>query len=243
MVDESTSGSGGANTGGSGEPGGSIVGDIPFYSGRNSDTGSEHAGGNASDDPAIDTGQRIDGIRVAQPAGGNAPTGNTAGNDADESAPYGRRADGSPRAKPGRKASGSGTARTASPRASGPSKKNSTGIKGLEKLLFSMHAMVAIKTKAPELIIDAKEAELLAQAISDVQDHYGFEVSPETAVWVNLVTALGSVYGPRAISIYSRVKKEKAASERKEKPQTTVDLNANSVASSFLDIPGLHIPA
>lgn len=77
--------------------------------------------------------------------------------------------------------------------------------------------MGAAALKMPELAIDKQEAELLGSAIQAVQDHYNFDVSEEVTLWVNLVTAAVAVYGPRAVAIIARKKKE--AGDKGEKEQ------------------------
>jgi hypothetical protein len=75
--------------------------------------------------------------------------------------------------------------------------------------------MGAAALKAPELVIDKQEAELLGSAIQAVQEHYNFDVSEEVTLWVNLVSAAIAVYGPRAVAIIARKKKE-IGSEKKD---------------------------
>lgn len=78
-----------------------------------------------------------------------------------------------------------------------------------------MHAVAAASLKIPELEIDNKEAEQLAKAIGDVSAHYGFELSPKTKAWIELVWCSGVIYGTRIVAYNMRVKKE--AQDRKGK--------------------------
>lgn len=206
--------------------------DNPVPSGSPTGTGERNAQPNAV---GTESGTS-DGVRIVDPgndSGGNAPGGD---------APYGYTADGRPRAKPGRKP-GSGTA---GPRtASAPSGRTKTAAKstdGLERLLYSVHMMAAAKF-APELAIDKPEAQMLARAITDVQEHYGFDVGPEATLWINLVTALGTVYGPRAVAITMRRRKQKK--ESGPQPQTQQKTASKEQAQPDpawkpIIIPGMH---
>lgn len=219
--------------------------------------GNDNAGNGSVAESSIGTGdeqQRVErtigGVKVVNLGGvESGDTGTDDGNNGDESgsgndrpsfAPFGIRADGSPAKKRGRKpGSGNGPGR---PRSTGTaSKKNSGGINGLEKLLFSLHAMAALKMQTPEMMIDQKESELLANAITAVQQHYGFDVSEEAAIWINLATALGSVYGPRVYTIVSKRKKEKA--EKAPVIQRPKDVPGTAAPAGGLPpgyIPGMH---
>src|SRR5690606_32627743 len=136
----------------------------------------------------------IAGVRAVDPGTADADAGR-----------YGFKADGTPRGKPGRKP-GPNSKRTGT----GPGKskaQSNQGVNGLEKLLYSLHMMAAAATKTPELELDKQESAMLASAISDVQSHYNFDVSEEVTIWVNLITALGAIYGPRVVVIYGRKQK------------------------------------
>jgi hypothetical protein len=81
---------------------------------------------------------------------------------------------------------------------------------------------------------------MLAQAVSDVQAHYNFDVSPETTLWANLVMAMGAVYGPRIMLVYSRKQKEKQA---KPRPMATVSpIKPDDKNGATFNIPGMHDP-
>lgn len=95
--------------------------------------------------------------------------------------------------------------------------------------------MAAAALKTPELVIDKQEAEMLAGAINAVQEHYNFDVSEEVTLWVNLVTAAVAVYGPRAVTIIARKKKELANSDRKESVITAPRKGKSDPAQEFED--------
>lgn len=92
--------------------------------------------------------------------------------------------------------------------------------------------MAAATIGAPELVIDEKEANKLAVAIQNVQDFYSFKTSAEIMLWVNFVGALGAVYGPRAVAIYSRKHKSKDKKEPEDKPEINI----------AMPIEGVNIP-
>lgn len=193
------------------------------YSGNVGGNNEAGTGGDATDDG------RIAGLGAVDP---NAiGTGEPAGQ-------YGFRKDGSPAAKRGRKPGGGGNGTRASGSAKSAAKDNQS-VKGLEKLLVSLHMMAAAATKTPELAIDNSEAAMMASAISAVQSHYDFDVSAEVTIWVNLITATAAVYGPRAVTIYNRKKKER---EKKRPLASVSSISENNGAPTF-DIPGMHSPA
>lgn len=114
------------------------------------------------------------------------------------SATSGTNLDGTPRKRRGRKP-GSGNA---------SKKAAALDISGVEKILFSAHMMLAHATGMDELSIDQSEANQLASAVSNVARHYAVEASQVTLDWVNLVMALGMIYGTRGIAIRNNRKKK-----------------------------------
>lgn len=81
--------------------------------------------------------------------------------------------------------------------------------KDLTAVLLSLHLMVSTVTRIEELELSAEEAEQLAVAISRVNELYDGYVIPEKAMaWINLVMAMGTVYGPRMIAYNIRRKRE-----------------------------------
>lgn len=85
-------------------------------------------------------------------------------------------------------------------------------INGLEFLLLSTHTMMAAMMKTPELELDKEEAHQLAQASANVARHYDISATEKTIDWIALFMALGTVYGPRMVTIgLSRKKKPDAA--------------------------------
>lgn len=89
-------------------------------------------------------------------------------------------------------------------------------VSGVEKLLFSIHAMGASFLKTPELMIDQSEAALLAGAVVEVSKHYEIlgGVSDKAVAWVNLAQCVGMIYGPRVVAL-----KMRKAGDRQESGQ------------------------
>lgn len=213
-----TNGLGTASNGSSGEsPDPGISGGIGGAS-DNANTGSD---GNSP--------QRIAGLNVADP--GLAGNADESGDRSEYTGGFNK--DGSPTRKRGRKPGGgsapkSGTARK--------SNADNSSVKGLEKLIYSLHMMAAAATKTPELALDNQEASMMASAISAVQNHYDFDVSEEVTIWVNLITASAAIYGPRAIVIYNRKKKE----QLQKRPSATVTNLHKENVNVPPGIPGMH---
>jgi hypothetical protein len=89
-------------------------------------------------------------------------------------------------------------------------------INGVEKILFSIHTVVAAFTGIPELEIEEKEAKELSAAIAAVSAEYSFILDPKTAAWIELTRVCGVIYGPRAVSIWLRTQTEKKNTPQKQ---------------------------
>ncbi len=177
-----------------------------------SDSGSETATVNPAD-AARELRERVANLRGtghAEPGPANDP-----------GAPFGRHADGTPRKR-----------RPYSPRGTGAktaTEKSTVSVRGIEKLLYSIHQMGAAMLSAPELELDEKESRDLANAIRDVQEHYSVSISPKAEAWANLAVVAVGLYGTRAVAIASRVSGERAErrkkkTEEKEAAKTDGDL-------------------
>lgn len=91
-------------------------------------------------------------------------------------------------------------------------------ITGIEKLLYSVHAMLAGFTNIPELNIDEKEAALLGASITEVSRHYNAVIDPKYLAWGALIGSLGTVYGTRYGAYRARTTAEKMS------PQHSADV-------------------
>ena len=75
---------------------------------------------------------------------------------------------------------------------------------GWDKIFFSSHLMLATLLSVPELELTQAESETLADAVKQVTSFYDFEASEKAIAWTNLMTALGTIYGPRIVVIIRR---------------------------------------
>lgn len=82
-------------------------------------------------------------------------------------------------------------------------------INGVEKILFSIHTVLAAVVDTAEIAIDEKEAKDLAAAIAGVTNEYLIVMSPKTAAWVELGRVCGIIYGPRAVNVWLEAKHRK----------------------------------
>lgn len=123
--------------------------------------------------------------------------------------PAKRNADGSYTRKRGRKA-GSQSSGAGAPKKT-PDLKAS--IDSLAKTLVVVHMGIANITGTPELVIDADESKLLANATANLLEQFDLKPDPKIQAVIGLVMAAGTVYGPRAYMI--RVRKLQETQEKK----------------------------
>lgn len=83
----------------------------------------------------------------------------------------------------------------------GRPKKETRSLEGVEKLLVSIHFMLATTTGLEDLSIDQSEAHILADALATLADHYKIKLDGKTGALMGFVYAIGAVYGPRAVTI------------------------------------------
>lgn len=104
--------------------------------------------------------------------------------------------------------------------------KSAVNINGIEKILYSIHAVLAGITKVPELELDEREAKDIANAIAGVSEQYMLTIDPKKAAWIDLARVVGVVYGPRGVSYYMRKKAEAAARPQPQTPgrQAPIDV-------------------
>jgi len=130
--------------------------------------------------------------------GGNGNSGSGAGGDA----PFGYTASGRIRKRP----VGSGKRQTSRPKSSLSVAPN---VEALTGVLFNVHLALAHVAKTPELMIDPKEAKMLADASAALMSEYGTEIDPRAFAWGNFIAATGAVYGPRVLAIMARKQQER----------------------------------
>lgn len=120
---------------------------------------------------------------------------------------------------------GPGTARTGKRKYTKRKQQNAgqeapLNINGVEKILYSLHAFASIAV--PELAIDEGEAKKLAKAIEGVTNEYKVTLDPKVAAYIDLATVCGIIYGPRAVALYMRKKKEAPVQNQPPRPSATV---------------------
>ena len=160
----------------------------------------------------------LHGYTVFEPAAASG-NGNDVGNGSAGSQPGKRKRGRPPGSRNGNSGNGNGSANTSA------KKKATVDISGLEKLLFSTHAMLAGLTKTPEFCIDQSEAKMLAEGAANVARHYNVIVNEKTQDWANLIMCLGAVYGTRFVAISTR-KKSKA---KKPGEDNVVDMEGQPI--------------
>jgi hypothetical protein len=83
-------------------------------------------------------------------------------------------------------------------------------INGVEKILFSIHEILAAVSNVSELKIDEKEAKELAAAIAGVTNEYIIVLTPKQAALMELGRVCGVIYGPRAVNIWLEAKNKQS---------------------------------
>lgn len=70
-------------------------------------------------------------------------------------------------------------------------------LSGTEMVLLSIHELLAGITQQPAMKLAPKEAEELAKAMANVQQHYPITLDPKIQAWFGLGMVASAVYGPR----------------------------------------------
>lgn len=84
--------------------------------------------------------------------------------------------------------------------------------------MIQVHVALAMFAKEPALMIEEREARMIATASLDLMAQYGAAIDPRAMAWANFTMAIASVYGPRAVAII--VKRKQAAHERAKQQAT-----------------------
>lgn len=187
----------------------------------NSGAGVEPASGNGDDggsiagfiDPAAATGT------------GSTDSGTSGAPDG-----TGKRKRGRPRGTGNSASASKGTAKNAFP----------LSVNGVETILLSVHTILASAISCPELLLDQKEANAIADGVAKVAAEYDVRMDPKTAAWINLATVASAVYGPRGIAIFVRVSSEKPA--RTTAPATNRNAPPPNVDLSKFDPTKISMP-
>jgi hypothetical protein len=117
------------------------------------------------------------------------------GGGAESTVPPGKRGRGRP---PGSKSGG------------GPTKRNAgkSDAAALARQIVGGHVLASMFTGIPELIVNEQEARMLADALIAVAEEYGFALGGKTGATLQLLSALGMVYGTRVFAIAARIQKQ-----------------------------------
>jgi hypothetical protein len=94
----------------------------------------------------------------------------------------------------------------------GPNKRT-TGAKkaqeAIEPFLLMAHTWAAVFLKTPEIALTTEEAKKLSDAYTNFCEYHDIPIlSPKRMSEVNMILALGMVYGPRVIAVRNRIKEE-----------------------------------
>ena len=119
-------------------------------------------------------------------------------------------------------------------------KTPSSSIAGVEKILFSIHAMAAAFI-APELELAESEAKMLATAISGVNSFYDQVIDPKIVAWAGLIGVAGQIYGPRVGAFMLRKQFEKASKPQRQENKPTAQINKSAV-NAFVDPSFVSFP-
>lgn len=79
----------------------------------------------------------------------------------------------------------------------------------LERLLFTIHTMLAAKTDIKSLNLPPTEARELATAFTELNALYGGKggiIGPKTFAWINFTIALGGTYAPMMINARKEIR-------------------------------------
>lgn len=175
----------------------------------------------AIDGAAIASGEQPDGDSgVAGGIGSDAQT--NGGGDARTTAepPKEKRKGGWPKGKPRRPADGTASAtgtatgtanRAGNARNAERMDREKTGV--LAQQIMAFHQIAAMATSVPELMIDEREAGLLAASVRELSAHYGPVVSGPAMLWVQFAGVAAMIYVPRVPLVAMRL-----AAMRKPKP-------------------------
>jgi hypothetical protein len=81
---------------------------------------------------------------------------------------------------------------------------------GLHEIAYILSTRIDPPNGAPEIKLEADEAEELARDIVNCMREFGFSVSGKFAALIGLASTAAAVYAPRAVMIIQRKKMERA---------------------------------
>jgi len=82
-------------------------------------------------------------------------------------------------------------------------------------MFVGIHAMLAIQTNNPELMISDAEGKSFMNAAQNVMRHYSVETTQKTLDWIAFLGIGVGIYGTRVVAISNRRAVEKTPGERR----------------------------
>lgn len=137
-------------------------------------------------------------------------------------------------AKPRRRGRPPGSKNKVNTAGTGPSETPSAGrvaldVKQLAQKVQGLHAVAATLTGQPILMLQDSEAIVMAQAISDVAQHYNLDFGGPRAAVINLIAVMGMTYFPRVIAMRTQ------QATRQPPPQAARPTNVEETAPPPVD--------
>ena len=86
-------------------------------------------------------------------------------------------------------------------------------LKSINSLLYSVHLMLSVALKTPEIALTEQESEMLGDATARVARHYNIGASEKVIDWGNFAIAAATVYGSRIFLVKSRKTMERQAAQ------------------------------
>lgn len=80
--------------------------------------------------------------------------------------------------------------------------------------IVGVHKMISLVPGMEAFAIEETEAQILAEGMQGIADEYGVALSGKTGATLNLLIALGMVYGPRFYLLYQQNQLAKDAAKR-----------------------------
>lgn len=83
----------------------------------------------------------------------------------------------------------------------------------LASQIFGLHQIAATVTGQPILMLQPSEATALADRVTDLVGHYGFQPQGPIMLWIGLAATAGAIYLPRVLSIRAMKSSSKTGPE------------------------------
>lgn len=86
-------------------------------------------------------------------------------------------------------------------------------------MLVGIHAMLAMRLDAPELMIERDEATDYLRHAQNVMRHYSVETTQKTIDWIMFIGATAGTYGTRIVALAMRRNQQRPSGEVIQFPQ------------------------